>query len=87
MQEQRRLVAYLDGFPLTEPRQAQGTQLRAHQAETQKELSSLMPGILERRSRERCDGYFILSKSGYDDTVVAIVSKLVYQNRSKNKKA
>jgi hypothetical protein len=29
----------------------------------------------------------ILSKSGYDNTVVAIVSKLLTQNRSKNKKA
>jgi type I restriction enzyme S subunit len=42
LEEQRRLVAYLDGL------QAQVVQLRAHQEETQKELSALMPSILDK---------------------------------------
>jgi type I restriction enzyme, R subunit len=42
LEEQRRLVAYLDGL------QAQVSQLRAHQAETHKELDALMPGILDK---------------------------------------
>jgi len=42
LEEQRRLVAYLDGL------QAQVSQLRAHQEETRKELSALMPSVLDR---------------------------------------
>jgi hypothetical protein len=42
LEEQRRLVTYLDGL------QAQVTQLRAHQEETQKELDALMPSILDK---------------------------------------
>jgi type I restriction enzyme S subunit len=38
----RRLVAYLDGL------QAQVSTLRAAQAETEKELSALMPSILDK---------------------------------------
>ena len=42
LEEQRRLVAYLDGL------QAQVSTLRARQAETGKELSALLPSILDR---------------------------------------
>jgi type I restriction enzyme S subunit len=42
LEEQRRLVAYLDGL------QAQVSALRAAQAETEKELSALMPSVLDR---------------------------------------
>ncbi len=42
LKEQRRLVAYLDGL------QAQVSQLRAYQEETQKELDALMPSILDK---------------------------------------
>ncbi len=42
LEEQRRLVAYLDGL------QAQVSQLRLHQAETQQELDALMPSILDK---------------------------------------
>jgi len=42
LEEQRRLVAYLDGL------QAQVSALRAAQAETEKELSALMPSILDK---------------------------------------
>jgi len=42
LEEQRRLVAYLDGL------QAQVSALRAAQAETERELSALMPSILDR---------------------------------------
>lgn len=42
MEEQRRLVAYLDGL------QAQVSALRAVQAETDRELSALMPSVLDR---------------------------------------
>ena len=40
--EQRRIVAYLDGL------QAKVNALRAAQAETDKELSALMPSILDK---------------------------------------
>lgn len=42
LEEQRRLVAYLDGL------QARVSALRAAQAETGKELSALMPSVLDR---------------------------------------
>jgi len=42
LEEQRQLVAYLDGL------QAQVSALRAAQAETEKELSALMPSILDK---------------------------------------
>jgi type I restriction enzyme S subunit len=42
LEEQRRLVAYLDGL------QEQVSALRAAQAETEKELSALMPSVLDR---------------------------------------
>jgi type I restriction enzyme S subunit len=42
LEEQRRLVAYLDGL------QAQVSALRARQAETEKELNALMPSILDK---------------------------------------
>jgi hypothetical protein len=42
LEEQRRQVAYLDGL------QAQVSALRAAQAETGKELSALMPSVLDR---------------------------------------
>ena len=42
LEEQRRLVAYLDGL------QAQVSALRAAQAVTEKELSALMPSVLDR---------------------------------------
>lgn len=42
LEEQRRLVAYLDGL------QAQVSQLRHYQEETQKELDALMPSILDK---------------------------------------
>ncbi|MGA2489914.1 MAG: restriction endonuclease subunit S [Anaerolineales bacterium] len=42
LEEQRRLVAYLDGL------QAQVSQLRTRQEETQKELDALMPSILDK---------------------------------------
>jgi len=42
LEEQRRLVAYLDGL------QAQVSALRAVQAETERELSALMPSVLDR---------------------------------------
>jgi type I restriction enzyme S subunit len=42
LEEQRRLVAYLDGL------QAQISQLRLRQEETQKELDALMPSILDK---------------------------------------
>ncbi|HAE58109.1 MAG TPA: hypothetical protein DCG54_01015 [Anaerolineae bacterium] len=42
LEEQRRLVAYLDGL------QAQVSALRAAQAETERELSALMPSILDK---------------------------------------
>ena len=42
LEEQRRLVAYLDGL------QAQVSQLRLYQEETQKELNALMPSILDK---------------------------------------
>jgi type I restriction enzyme S subunit len=41
-EEQRRLVAYLDGL------QAQVSALRARQAETERELSALLPSVLDR---------------------------------------
>jgi type I restriction enzyme, S subunit len=42
LEEQRRLVAYLDGL------QAQVAQLRRYQEQTQKELDALMPSILDK---------------------------------------
>ena len=42
LQKPRRLAAYLDGL------QARVSQLRLHQEETQKELSALMPSILDK---------------------------------------
>ena len=42
LEEQRRLVAYLDGL------QAQVSALRAAQAESERELSALMPSVLDR---------------------------------------
>ena len=42
LEEQRRLVAYLDGL------QAQVSALKEAQAETGKELSALMPSILDK---------------------------------------
>jgi type I restriction enzyme S subunit len=42
MSKQWWLIVYLDGL------QAQAVQLRAHQEETQKELSALMPSILDK---------------------------------------
>jgi type I restriction enzyme S subunit len=42
LEEQQRLVAYLDGV------QAQASALHMAQAETEKELSALMPSILDK---------------------------------------
>jgi hypothetical protein len=42
LEEQRRLVAYLHGL------QAQVSQLRRYQEETQQELDALMPSILDK---------------------------------------
>jgi type I restriction enzyme, S subunit len=42
LEEQRRLVAYLDGL------QARVSALRVAQAETERELSALMPSVLDR---------------------------------------
>ena len=47
--EQRRIVAYLDSFPLSRDlRQARLASLRELQSQTEEELSALLPSVLDR---------------------------------------
>jgi type I restriction enzyme S subunit len=47
--EQRRIVAYLDSFPLSRDlRQARLASLRELQSQTQDELDALLPSVLDR---------------------------------------
>jgi len=51
LDEQRRIVAYLDGLPPIGDRQAKVNALRELQSQSQEELDALLPSVLDRAFR------------------------------------